>query len=69
MADSTQKKNKIWSDVLIYALMLVLVYLLYLCNHLIIFMQDLWQLETQVLELKIFNMRIWELIQVLNNIE
>ena len=43
MADSTQKKNKIWSDVLIYALMLVLVYLLYLCNHLIIFMQDdLW---------------------------
>jgi hypothetical protein len=43
MADSTQKQKRIWSDVTIYALMLIFVFLLYLCNHLIIFMQDdLW---------------------------
>ena len=43
MADSTLKNKRIWSDVTIYAIMLVFVTFLYLCNHLIIFMQDdLW---------------------------
>lgn len=45
MADSTNKSDKksIWSDVTVYALMLIFVYLLYLCNHILVFMQDdLW---------------------------